>query len=78
MTAEQDVIKVKELFDMSSIIPLFRRLYREDENYFISNLILHETKSCSSVSVVYGQQRVTTLALLLMSSAKRSILCPIL
>ena len=86
MTAEQDVIKVKELFDKSSTIPLYQKLYSwdneqvysEDKNYLISNLILHETKSCSSVSVVYGQQRVTTLALLLMSSAKRSILCPIL
>ena len=54
------------------------QVYIEDKNYLISNLILHETKSCSSVSVVYGQQRVTTLPLLFMSRAKRSISCPIL
>lgn len=86
MIAEQDLIKVKELFDKSSTIPLYHRahiwdneqvetlilaieeVYSEDKNYLISNLISHEAKGRSYISVVYGQQ----------NSSKRSILCPIL
>lgn len=86
MIAKQDLINVKELFDKSSTIPLYQRLYScdneqvetlilaieeaysEDKNYLISNLILHEAKGRSSISVFYGQQ----------SSSKRSILCPTL